>query len=342
MESTPFGNLPDGRSAQLFTLRNANGLEADITNYGGIITALRVPDRNNQFADIVLGFNALDPYLKGHPYFGAIVGRTVGRLTGGKFSLEGKDYTLPLNQPPNHLHGGYTGFDKRLWEATQEGETLHLTYLSPDGEEGYPGNLSTTVSYTLTPENELKIEYKATTDAFTIINLTNHSYFNLAGEGQETIADHELQIFASRYTPGDDDLTLTGKVVSVEGQPNDFRQPARIGSRLDKLFLQHGDNYWVDHPDTDSLVLAARVSHAKSGRIMEVLTTEPCLQFYSSKYLDGTLTGKTGAPYPAFSGLCLECHRYPNAINDQGFGKMSLLPGETYRQTTIYRFLTDK
>ncbi|MEO6054374.1 MAG: aldose epimerase family protein [Chthoniobacterales bacterium] len=342
MNQIPFGSLPDGRAASLFKLKNENGLEADITNYGGIVTALRVPDRNKKYADVVLGFDHLDAYLKGHPYFGAIVGRTVGRLTGGKFTLEGQHYSLPLNQKPNHLHGGYSGFDKKMWEPAINGETLRLTYLSPEGEEDYPGNLTTSVDYTLTPENELKIEYRATTDAPTIVNLTNHSYFNLAGEGCDTIENHELQIFASRYTPGDDDLTLSDAFASVEGKANDFRKPAMIGDRIDQLFLQHGDNYWIDRTDDGTLVLAARVSHPASGRIMEVLTTEPCLQFYTSKYLDGTLRGKSGKPYPPFSGLCMECHRYPNAINKQGTGRMTLLPGETYRHTTTYRFLTDK
>ncbi|MEO6847813.1 MAG: aldose epimerase family protein [Chthoniobacterales bacterium] len=343
MEQISFGNLPDGRPVTLFRLRNANGLEAAITNYGCIITALHVPDRNGKLADVVLGFDSLSPYLGTHPFFGAIVGRTVGRLGSGKFTLEGKDYALAVNRPPHHIHGGNIGFDKKLWdfsvETTEGVDTLRLAYVSADGEEGYPGNLTTTVTYTLTANNELKIDYRATTDAATLVNLTNHSYFNLGGEAHGTTTDHEVQLFCSRFTPTDDNLTLSGKITPVN-TANDFRKPALLGDKLEGLFLQHGDNYWIDREDEKSLTLAAKIRHPESGRVMEALTTEPCLQFYTAKYLDGSLKGKTGQPYKACAGLCLECQSYPEAINHPGTGSITLLPGEVYSQTTAYRFST--
>ena len=348
MTISDFGRLPTGEAVQQFTLANARGFEVSITNFGGIVTAMRVPAReeDNGRVDVVLGFDSLESYLEPHPYLGAITGRVAGRITRGQFELDGTRYELAINNPPNHLHGGGMGFDRRLWsveaacgtEAGNSGEHLTLTHLSPDGEEGYPGNVRVTVRYSVgDEENELRIDYAATTDRATLLNLTNHSYFNLAGEGNGDIRAHELQIFADRYTPTDADLTLLGHAAPVLAGANDFRQPTRVGDRLEQLFLSHGDNYVLTRRD-DELALAARLREPVSGRVLEVLTTEPCLQFYAGKFLDGSLVGKSGQAYGSYAGLCLECQKFPMAIGRDEFASIELRPGETYGQATVYRF----
>lgn len=344
----PFGQTEDGTPVDLYTLRNARGMEVQITNYGGIVTSLTAPDREGTFEDIVLGFNRLDKYLSGHPYFGAIVGRYANRIAGGTFRLNGEEYVLATNDGPNHLHGGEKGFDKRVWNAeegtSEEGPYLELSYLSEDGEEGYPGNLSVTVTYTLTDENALRIDYRAETDERTVLNLTNHSYFNLAGAGEGDILDHRLLINADRFTPVDSTLIPTGELRSVQGTPMDFREPTRIGARIDSDYrqIQYGGgydhNYVLTESEQGTLSLAARVYEPSSGRVMEVLTTQPGVQFYSGNFLDGSLTGKSGRVYNHRSGFCLETQHFPDTPNQPAFPSATLDPGETYQQTTIYRF----
>jgi aldose 1-epimerase len=345
VKKTDFGHGPNGEPVYLFTLESGNGISAQITNYGGIITHLYVPDKGGKLADVVLGFDSLQPYLDGHPFFGAIVGRTAGRISGGSFSIGGKDYFLPINQAPNHLHGGRVGFDKRVWAAQivrrANGEGLHLKYRSPAGEEGYPGTVDVNVTYSLTQDGALHIEYAATTDAATPLNLTNHSYFNLRGESSGDISSHLLQVFSDEYTPVDENFSYTGERRSVAGQPNDFRSPLKIGSRLRSLFAGHGDNYMLGK-SAFGLVPAARVSDPESGRTMEVFTTERCLQFYTGLNLDGSSIGKSLRPYEKFSGFCLECQGFPDAPNRPAFDSITLHPGHTYRQKTAYRFSSGK
>jgi aldose 1-epimerase len=341
MNIQAFGKSKSGDPISLCSLASETGMVARITNYGAIVTELHVPDSDGHTADVVLGFDSIDPYLAGHPFFGAIVGRTAGRISGGRLEIDGRHYSLERNEPPNHLHGGAMGWDKRIWTMDpiegMNGEAVRLGYLSPDGEAGYPGNVQASVVYSLNAANEFRIDYEATTDAPTPVNLTNHSYFNLSGEGSGDIRSHELQILSDTFYPVDDHLTLDGRRLSVDGQANDFRKPVRLGDRLDDLFERHGDVYEIKRRAAEP-TLVARVNDPASGRRMEVLTTESCLQFYTSKHLDGTLIGKSGRPYPAFSGLCLECHQFADAVNHEDFDSMILRPGETYRQTTVYRF----
>ncbi len=344
LETSSFGVLPDGRPATLFTLTNSNGVVAKITNYGTIITELHVPDRQGRFADIVLGFNRLEPYLKGHPYFGCTVGRVANRIAGGKFTLDGKTYRLAVNNGPNHLHGGLRGFDKVLWEAEPQGAgAVRFAYVSPDLEEGYPGRLEVAVLMTLTAANELRIDYTATTDQATPVNLTNHSYFNLAGEGQGHVLDHVLMIAADHFTPSNADLIPTGEIKAVKGTPLDFTRPTPIGARFSQL---RGDpigydNNFVLNSGGGSLALAARVTEPGSGRVMEVETTQPGLQLYTANFLDGSLVGKRGVAYARHSAFCLETQHFPNAVNEPAFPSVILRPGQTYRQTAIYRFAVE-
>jgi aldose 1-epimerase len=298
---------------------------------------------------VVLGYPTLDGYLKPHPYFGAIVGRVGNRIAKGKFTLEGVTYKLATNDGENHLHGGIKGFDKVVWNAEPVREDsavgVKFSYLSKDGEEGYPGNLSCAVTYWLTNNNELKIEYQATTDKATPVNLTHHSYFNLAGQGQGDILNHQLEILADRFTPVDKGLIPTGELRSVEGTPMDFRQPHTIGERInsDDEQLKFGlgyDHNWVLNKTSDSLALAARVYEPATGRVMEVRTTEPGLQFYCGNFLDGTLTGKEGRVYKHRYGFCLETQHFPDSPNQPKFPSTILRPGETYNTETVYRFST--
>lgn len=346
-----FGQLPDGRQTHLFTLENAGGFRADITDFGGIVVNLFAPDKHGALADVSLGFDNAAQYLAESPYFGALIGRYGNRIAQGKFTLDGATYSLATNNSPGglpcSLHGGKVGFDKVLWQArpaTVAGNpTLVLTYVSRDGEEGYPGTLSVEVTYTVTPANELRIDYKATTDKATPVNLTNHTYFNLRGESAGTILDHVLTLRASRTTPVNAGLIPTGEIVPVAGTPLDFTSPHAIGERIDaaNAQLQIGGGYdhnWVLDSQDGSLALAATVHEPTSGRFMEVLTTEPGVQFYSGNFLNGTLTGKSGKKYPKRGGLCLETQHYPDSPNHANFPSTILRPGATLRSTTIYRF----
>ncbi len=341
---TSFGTLPSGESVDVFTLASPTGASVNILNYGGIVTSLRVPDRSGRLDDVVLGFPDLTGYTTRHPYFGAITGRVAGRIAHGKLSIDGQTWQLPLNSPPHHLHGGFTGLDQRLWTASpflqpDGNEALRLTYRSPDGEEGYPGTVDFAVTYTFTADHQLVIETEAVSDQPTPVNLTHHSYFHLAGEGSGSIDEHSLEIFAAEFVPTDDEMTLTARRVGVT-ETNDFRQPRRLGDALPKLFQSHGDLYFLDRTDADSLVLAARVSEPTTGRTMEVRTTDSCLQFYSAAALDGSIIGKSGRPYPRHGALCLECQGYPDVTGDPALGNIVVRPGQNQRHTTIYSFST--
>ncbi len=338
-----WGKTPDGRDVEIYTLRNRKGAEARIMNYGGVVVSLKVPDRRGTLGDIVAGFDRFQDYLKPPPYFGAIIGRYGNRIGNARFSLNGVEYVLARNDGANQLHGGPRGFDKRLWQASLlTPQSLELRYRSKDGEEGYPGNVSATVRYTLTDANELKIEYSAITDKDTVINLTNHSYFNLAGDGD--ILAHELWINADRFTPVDKGLIPTGELKNVAGTPFDFRKATPIGARIEQkdeqLALAGGyDHNWVLNRNGNGLEIVARVVEPKSGRAMEVLTTEPGLQFYTGNFLDGTLRGK-GRTYTRRSAFCMETQHFPDSPNKPAFPSTVLKPGTTYRSTTVYRFST--
>lgn len=340
-----FGMTASQEPVYLYTLTNANGLEARIMTYGATVVSLKVPDRQGKLADVVLGYDSLEGYLKNSPFFGAIVGRYGNRIGKGRFSLNGKQYTLAKNNGENTLHGGIKGFDKVVWKAKEakrkDGASLSLTYLSKDGEEGFPGNLSVTVVYTLTNNYELKIEYSATTDKITVVNLTHHSYFNLAGEG--SILNHELMIDANRFTPVDEGLIPTGELRSVKGTPMDFTRPSLIGARIDQqdeqlTFGKGYDHNWVLNNPGPKLAFAARAYEPGSGRVMEVFTTEPGLQFYSGNFLDGTITGKGGQVYKQRYGFCLETQHFPDSPNKPKFPSTVLKPGQHYKSTTIYKF----
>jgi len=345
----PFGQTAEGAAVELYTLTNQNGLEVAITNYGGAVVSIKAPDRNGNLADVVLGFDTLDGYLKEHPYFGSLIGRYGNRIGKGRFTLNGVAYVLARNNGENHLHGGLKGFDKVVWkpvEATaKDAQTLVLSYLSKDGEEGYPGNLSVTVTYSLNDANELRIDYAATTDKDTVVNLTNHSYFNLAGQGQGDILGHQVMTNADRFTPVDAGLIPTGELRSVEGTPFDFRKPTAIGARINQadqqLKLGRGyDHNFVLNRETEGLALAARVTEPGSGRVLEVLTTEPGLQFYTGNFLDGTIRGKGGKVYGQRYGFCLETQHFPDSPNKPSFPSTVLKPGQRYQSTTVYRFST--
>lgn len=352
VERSSFGVTPSGDSVDLYTLTNENGMTMEVTNYGGIITSLRVPGRDGM-EDVVLGFDSLsgylsDAYAASNPYFGALIGRYGNRIDDAQFSLDGQTYTLDANNGPNHLHGGEPGFDERIWRAEPveraDSVGLVLRYTSPDGEEGYPGRLDVAVTYTLTADNALAIDYRATTTEATPVNLTQHSYFNLDGEGDGTILDHELMIDAEAFTPVDSTLIPTGELRPVGGTPFDFREATPIGARIDQDNRQLGIGGGYDHnfvlapQDRDSLHVAARVYAPDSGREMTVSTTEPGLQFYSGNFLDGTLTGKRGESYPQHAGFALETQHFPDSPNQPDFPSTILRPGETYTSRTVYQF----
>lgn len=348
-----FGQLPDGRQTHLYTLENARGFRADISDFGGTVVNLFVPDKAGKLADVSLGFDNAAKYLAESPFFGALIGRYGNRIAHGKFTLDGKTYSLALNDKPGDipcsLHGGKIGFDKVLWQGrptiVDGNPALVLTYVAKDGEEGYPGTLSVEVTYTVTQANELRIDYKATTDKATPVNLTNHTYFNLKGEGEGTILDHVLTMNASRTTPVNAGLIPTGEIVPVAGTPMDFTKPHAVGERINADFeqLKFGGGYdhnWVLDNQDGKLALAATVYEPTSGRVMEVLTTEPGLQFYAGNFLDGTRVGKSGKKYVYRSGFCLETQHYPDSPNQPKFPNTILRPGETLRSTTIHRFST--
>ena len=344
LTSADFGKTREGTPVRIYTLTNANGVEAAITNYGGRIVSLKVPDRKGAMGDVVAGFTTLDGYLATNPYFGAIVGRYANRIGHAEFKLNGVVYKLPKNNGDNALHGGLRGFDKVVWTAREMPDGgLELTYLSKDGEEGYPGNCKVTVRYHLTDTNQLRIEYSATTDKDTVINLSNHSYFNLKGSGD--ILDHVLTLNADRFTPVDAGLIPTGELRSVADTPFDFRTPTAIGKRIgqDDEQLKFGKGYdmnYVLRKKGVELSLAARVEEPSSGRVMEVWTTQPGVQFYTGNNLDGTLKGKGGQVYTPRSALCLETQHFPDSPNKMRFPSTVLKAGAEFKSTTVYRFTT--
>jgi aldose 1-epimerase len=347
MKKEPFGTTDDGVSVSIYTMKNSKGMEARITNYGGILVSLLVPDKSGRLDDVVLGYDSLPSYIKNNPYFGCLVGRYGNRIAKGIFALDGKEYSLAVNNGANTLHGGLKGFDKVVWDAREQkgkaGQSLVLTYLSKDGEEGYPGNLHVKVVYTLTENNELKIDYTATTDKATVVNLTHHSYFNLAGAGKGDILSHELMINAEKFTPIDSGLIPTGELKDVGGTPFDFTKATPIGSRInaDDQQIKYGKGYdhnFVLNRKGKGLSLAARAEEKTTGRVMEVLTTEPGVQFYSGNFLDGTNIGKGGIPYNFRYGFCLETQHFPDSPNKPEFPSTVLKPGKTYSTSTVYKF----
>lgn len=346
IKKEPFGKTADGAAVDSYTLTNAKGAEAKIITYGGIVVSLKVPDRTGKLSDIVLGYDSMDGYNKNAGYLGALIGRYGNRIARGKFKLNGVEYSLAVNNGENHLHGGIKGYDKVVWTATplneKNGPALRLKYLSKDGEEGYPGNLSVTVIYTLTNHNELRIDYSATTDKTTVVNLTHHSYFNLAGAGSGNILQHQVTINAHRFTPTDAGSIPTGELRSVSGTPMDFTKATAIGARINQeeeqlRFGKGYDHNWVLDKKGNGLTLAATAYDPGSGRLLSMYTTEPGTQFYSGNYLDGS-TGKDGKAYTERAGFCFEAQHFPDSPNKPAFPSVVLRPGKIYRQTTIYRF----
>ena len=347
--ATSFGQLPDGREAMLYTLENKSGMVVKITNYGGAITAIEVPDKNGTAGDVVLGYDSVEEYVAGNPFFGVITGRYANRIAKGQFSIDGETYTLATNNGENHLHGGIEGFDKKLWDTetfeNENGVGVVMRYTSPDGEEGYPGTLASTVTYTLTPANGIQIDYEATTDKATVVNLTNHSYFNLKDGGASSILDHKMRIIADQYVPTDAGNIPLGPLEDVEGTPFDFRTATAIGERIEQedTQLEYGfgyDHNYVLKDQGSGLRLVAEVHDEASGRFMEVLTTEPGVQFYTGNHLNDNFTGRGDVTYASRSGFCLETQRYPDTPNQPDYPTARLNPGETYTSTTVYRFST--
>jgi aldose 1-epimerase len=342
----PWGKTPEGEEVTLYTLRNAKGMEMTVTNYGGRVVTLKAPDRAGQMADVTLGFDSLDGYLKENPFFGALAGRYGNRIAKGRFTLDGVEYKLAVNNGANSLHGGIKGFDKKVWSAKQDGQKIEMRYVSRDGEEGYPGTMTTVVTYTLTDDNEFRIDYIITTDKNTVKNVTNHAYFNLAGQGEGDILGHQVTLYADRYTPVDEGLIPTGELRPVAGTPFDFRQPHAIGERIDAndeqiRFGKGYDHNYVLNGEAGSLHPVAKVVEPKSGRVMEVSSTEPGVQFNTGNFLDGSLTGKGGKVYKHRYGFCLETQHFPDSPNKPNFPSVVLKPGERYQSTTIYKFSTD-
>jgi aldose 1-epimerase len=342
-----YGKMPDGTPVDLYVLTNANGMEAGLITYGGALRSLTAPDRHGAYADVVLGMDTLDGYRAQTAWFGALIGRYGNRIGGAKFALEGKTYKLPANDGPNTLHGGSHGFGKQVWQAREvasaEGPAIEFNYVSKDGEEGFPGTLTTKVVYTLTNKNELKIDYTATTDKPTVVNLTNHAYFNLKGAGEGDILDHQVMLDASRFTPVDATLIPTGELRAVKGTPFDFTKSTDIGASIgsDDQQIKFGmgyDHNWILDKNAATLTKAAEVYEPKTGRVMQVWTTEPALQFYTGNFLDGKLPGKGGKVYPHRGGFCMETQHYPDSPNKPAFPSTELKPGATYHTTTVYSF----
>lgn len=348
LDRTKFNTELEGKKIALYTLKNAAGMEVDITNYGGRVVSVWTPDRNGNFADVVLGHDSIADYIGIDGNFGALIGRYGNRIGQGRFTLDGTVYELPKNNYGHCLHGGPKGFHHQVWDAVQpDDQTLELTYLSRDGEAGFPGNLNVKVTYSLSDDNGLKIDYEAITDKPTIVNLTNHSYFNLTGNPSQSIADHWLMINADYYTPIDSTFMTTGEIAPVENTPMDLRNPIRIGDSIDNDFIQlkNGKGYdhnWVLNTGGNPETIACRVTDPESGRTLEVYTTEPGIQFYAGNFLDGTVRGKRGIAYPYRSALCLESQHYPDSPNKVEWPAVVLRPGETYRSTCIYKFGTEK
>jgi len=347
MRREPFGQLPAGPGIDVYTLTNANGMTVRVLTYGAIVQAIRVPDRGGHLDDVVLGYDSLAGYVRNSPYFGAVIGRYGNRIANGIFTLDGRVYRLATNNGPNHLHGGVIGFDKVVWQAEpfqrdREGGVV-LTHTSPDNDEGYPGSLVARVTYTLTDGNELIVDYQASTDRPTPVNLTQHSYFNLAGGGTRDVLGHELEISADRFTPVDSTLIPTGALTPVAGTPFDFRTATALGARIDRADEQlragggYDHNFVLNRPGP-GLFLAARVFEPTTGRTLEIRTTEPGLQLYSGNFLDGTITGKGGHVYARRYGICLETEHFPDSPNHPDFPSTILRPGEQYRSRTVYTF----
>lgn len=341
----PFGKTPDGAAVDIYTLSNSKGMEARIMTYGGIVVSLKVPDRAGKLADVVHGFDTFDGYLGTHPYFGALIGRYGNRIAKGRFKLNGAEYKLAVNNGANALHGGLKGFDKVVWTPRElpDANALELTYVSKDGEEGYPGTLTTTVTYTLTEANELRLDYSATTDKDTVLNVTNHTYFNLKGQGDGDVLEHHMMIDADRFTPVDGGLIPTGELKPVEGTPFDFRKPTAIGARINQndAQLKAGKGYdhnYVLNGSAGMLRKVIEVHEPSTGRLMEVSTTQPGVQFYTGNFLDGTLTGKSGKVYAQRSAFCLETQHFPDSPNKPAFPSVVLKPGERHQSTTVYKF----
>ena len=349
VKKEPFGSMPDGQAVELFSLTNRQGIVISVATYGGAVVSIRTPDKHGQMGDIALGFDSLSGYLGKQPFFGALIGRYGNRIGNARFTLDGKEYTLAKNDGPNSLHGGVKGFDKVVWQAESfekpAARGVILKYSSPDGEEGYPGTVHTTVTYTLDDKNEFTIDYLATSDKPTPINLTNHTYFNLAGEGNGNILGHIMMINADSFTPVDATLIPTGKVESVKGTPFDFTKPTAIGARINnpneqlKLGKGYDHNFVIDRKGP-GMVLAARVSEPSSGRVFEVDTTQPGVQFYTGNFLDG-IRGKHGHVYNRRDGFCLETQHFPDSPNKPGFPSTILKPGAPFHSTTVWRFSTE-
>ena len=345
----PFGKSDDAPATDLYTLSNPSGMKAKITNYGGIVTELHVPDKNGNNGDVVLGYDKLSSYIEASPYFGCITGRYANRIAKGRFTIDGTEYKLATNNGDNHLHGGVAGLDKKVWSAKEVKGVgragIEFSYLSPDGEEGYPGNVHCKVTYWLTVQNEIEIQYEATTDKSTHLNLTHHSYFNLAGAGSGDILNHEVELFADKFVPTDASNIPLGELAPVKGTPFDFLTPHKIGARIGennqqlKVGLGY-DHNWVINSTGKGIELAARVTEEKSGRIMEVLTDQPGIQFYTGNFLDGSNVGKGGNVYKHRNAFCLETQKFPDSPNNPSYPSSLLEPGQTYRHVCIYRFST--
>jgi aldose 1-epimerase len=346
MEQKVVGKISTGEEISEFTIQNENGLILKVITFGGIITELHVPDKYGKLDDVVLGFGSVEDYEKFNvlAYFGCITGRVAGRITHGKFSLEGKEYQMVINNEPNHLHGGLDGLNKQVWSPKiLDDQTLQLSYTSPDGQSGYPGNVEIAVTYALTSENEVRIEYHAKTDKATPLSLTNHAYFNLAGQESCNSLDHLIQINCSDFVPTDEDMTLQDRIESVEGKGNDVRKMSRLGDVIPKLLKHHGDNYMVKLSPSQDLVHVAKVIEPVSGRVMDAYCTDQCLQFYTGMALDEEpIIGKTGKEYVKHHGFCLEFQGYPNGVNHPEIADNVLKLGETYKQTSVYRFSTER
>lgn len=350
IKTAPFGTTKAGERVTQFTLTNENGLRARVIDYGGILVTLEAPDREGRLGNVTLGCDTIENYEKNSPYFGAVIGRYANRIRGGKFSLDGVEYTLATNDGDHHLHGGDVGFDKVVWAAepleAADGMSVRFTYLSKDGEEGYPGNLQCTSTYTLTNANELMMEHRAKTDKATIVNISQHSYWNLAGQGEGDILGHELKIYADRFTPVDAGLIPTGELKQVLGTPMDFIKPHKIGERIAEVEGGYDHNYvlfernFVLMKEGVTLKAAAIATEASSGRVMEVFTTEPGIQLYTGNFLDGSFAGRDGKTYPKHGGFCLETQKFPDSPNQPSFPSPTLRPGEEYVHTTLHRFST--
>ena len=343
MKKQLFGTTADGTNVDLYTLTNSRGMEVGVMTYGAIVTSLRVPDADGKIDDVVLGFDTLDGHLGIHPYFGAVVGRYANRIANGRFAIGGVEFVLAINQGNNSLHGGLRGFDKQVWVVENSGSSLGLTYVSKDGEEGYPGTLTATVTYTVTQQNEFIIDYAGHSDKDTIINLTNHSYFNLGGWGDKDILSHVLTIDADRFTQIDSGLIPTGEILSVEGTAFDFRKPTAIGNRINaaetQVYFGNGyDHNYVLNSSEFEAVASVTVTEPKSGRVMQIFTTEPGIQFYTGNFLDGKLAGKGGRCYNKHAGFCLETQHFPDSPNQKEFPSTILKAGDRYRSKSVFKF----